>query len=100
MHRRHLLAGTAATLLGGLPGRAALGQGTSASARILKYVPSADLVALDPIISTAPVTRNHGFAVWDTLYGLSQDYAPEPQMAQRHNIDPDPKRITNRIREA
>ena len=99
MQRRHLLAGTAATVLGGLPARAALGQGTAAATRILKYVPQADLAVLDPIITTAPVTRNHGFAVWDTLYGFNQDYAPEPQMAEGHNIDAEGKRVSIRLRE-
>lgn len=96
MQRRHLVAGTGAALLRAWPGRAALGQGT---ARTLKFVPHADLAVLDPIVTTAYATRNHGFAVWDTLYGFNQDYAPEPQMAEGHNVDADGKRISIRLRE-
>ena len=99
MQRRHLIAGTGAAMLGGLPGRAALGQGTSGAPRVLKFVPQADLAVLDPIVTTAYATRNHGFLVWDTLYGFNQDYAPEPQMAEGHNVDADGKRISIRLRE-
>jgi peptide/nickel transport system substrate-binding protein len=99
MQRRHLMAGSAAALLGGLPGRAALGQGTSAAPRVLRFVPQADLGVLDPIVTTANVTRIHGYAVWDTLYGFNQDYAPEPQMAEGHTVDPDGKRVSIRLRE-
>nr|WP_137124326.1 ABC transporter substrate-binding protein [Roseomonas sp. HF4] len=95
MQRRHLLAVAAAAL----PARAALGQGTSGAARVLRFVPQADLAGLDPLVTTATVTRHHGFAVWDTLYGLNQDYAAEPQMASGHAIDQDGRRITIRLRQ-
>ncbi len=93
MQRRHLLAATVASAL---PWRAARGQGAS---RILKFVPQSDLAQLDPIVTTANVTRNHGFLVWDTLYGFNQDYAPDPQMAESHAIDADGKRVSIRLRE-
>jgi peptide/nickel transport system substrate-binding protein len=99
MRRRHLWTGATAAVLGALPGRAALGQGTSAASRVLKFVPQADLAVLDPIITTAAITRIHGFAVWDTLYGINQDFVPEPQMAEGHTVDADGKRISIRLRE-
>lgn len=99
MQRRHLLAGMATAAFAGGAARAALGQGTSNGAKLLRFVPQSDLVALDPIVTTSNVTRNHGFAVWDTLYGLNQDYAPEPQMAEGHNVDADGKRVSIRLRE-
>ncbi len=34
-----------------------------------------------PIWSTADVSRNHGHAVFDTLYGMDAHFAPKPQMA-------------------
>ena len=43
----------------------AAAQGT----RVLKFIPQAELAVLDPIWTTAYVTRNHGFMVFDTLYG-------------------------------
>jgi peptide/nickel transport system substrate-binding protein len=74
MKRRDFLAGTAATLAAPRIGRA---EGAST----LKFIPQADLVVLDPIWTTATVTRNHGFLVFDTLYGHDGAFRPQPQMA-------------------
>ena len=38
--------------------------------RVLKFIPQSDLTVLDPIWTTAYVTRNHGYMVFDTLYGI------------------------------
>jgi len=95
IQRRLLLAAAAATL----PGRAALGQGTSNATRVLRFAPQADPAVLDPVVTTATATRNHGFAVWDTLYGLTKDYTAEPQMASGHVVDEDGRRVTIRLRE-
>ena len=62
MHRRIFLAASAATLA--MP---AIGQ--AENKRVLKFIPQADLAVLDPVWTTAYVTRNHGFMVYDTLYG-------------------------------
>lgn len=94
MQRRDFLAGA-----GSLLAAPALGQGTSGASRVLRFVPQADPAMLDPVLTTAAATRNHGFAVWDTLYGLNQDYAAEPQMAQGHAVENDGKRVTIRLRE-
>lgn len=96
MRRRHLLAAATAAAL---PARAALGQGTAGAARVLKFVPQADLAVLDPIVTTAYVTRHHGYAVWDTLYGFTQDYTAEPQMAEGHSVEDEGRRVTIRLRE-
>jgi peptide/nickel transport system substrate-binding protein len=39
--------------------------------RVLKFIPAGDLAILDPIWTTAYVTQNHGYMVFDTLYGQS-----------------------------
>ena len=62
MQRRSFLAATAAALAAPSIGRT---QGT----RLLRFIPQSDLAVLDPIWTTAYVTRNHGFMVFDTLYG-------------------------------
>ncbi|WP_336741141.1 ABC transporter substrate-binding protein [Aureimonas altamirensis] len=36
---------------------------------------------LDPIITTAHITRNHGYMIYDTLLGMDSSYQPRPQMA-------------------
>jgi peptide/nickel transport system substrate-binding protein len=94
LHRRSLLAAATLPLA-----RPALGQGTAGAARVLKFVPQSDLAVLDPIVTTANVARYHGYAVWDTLYGFNQDYAPEPQMAEAHEVAQDGRRIAIRLRE-
>ncbi len=49
---------------------------------VLKFVPAADLSVLDPVWTTSYQTRDHGFLVFDTLFGLTADYRAEPQMAE------------------
>jgi peptide/nickel transport system substrate-binding protein len=48
--------------------------------RVLRFIPQADLAVVDPIWTTAYVTRNHGFMVYDTLLparpGLFPDRLP------------------------
>jgi peptide/nickel transport system substrate-binding protein len=62
------------------------------------FVPQAALISLDPVWTTATVTRNHAFLVFDTLYGLDDALMPQPQMAAGHVMDPDGKRWTITLR--
>ena len=73
MKRRTFLAAGAAAL-------AAPSLARAADLRLLKFIPQSDLTVLDPIWTTAYVTRNHGFMVFDTLYGTDAQYAVSPQM--------------------
>ncbi len=41
---------------------------------VMKFVPQADLAVLDPIWTTTYQTRDHGFLVFDTLFGLDRQY--------------------------
>ncbi len=44
---------------------------TPASAeKVLRVVPHADLKNLDPIWTTAYITRNHAYMVYDTLFAV------------------------------
>ncbi len=83
MRRRSLL-GAAGSVLLARPG---LAQG--ARARTLRFVPQANLTVLDPIQTTAGVSLNHGYAVFDTLYGTGADFRPTPQMAEGHEVSAD-----------
>ena len=74
MHRRTFLASTVAALAA-----PAIARGAAAS--VLKFVPQADLAVLDPIWTTTYQTRDHGFLVFDTLFGLDGSYRTQPQMA-------------------
>ena len=93
LRRRHLLAagGTAA-----LPSRPSFAQ--PASARVLKFVPQADLSSLDPVWTTSNVTRNHGYMVWDTLYGADSNFVPRAQMAEGHVEEDGGKIVTITLR--
>jgi peptide/nickel transport system substrate-binding protein len=99
MLRRQLLASAGAAAGASILGAPALGQGAAGAARVLKFIPQADLAVLDPILTTAYVTRNHGYMVWDTLYGFDGDYRPQPQMVEGHTVADDGRRITMRLRE-
>lgn len=99
MKRRQILSGAGAALGASMVGVPALGQGTSGASRLLKFIPQADLAVLDPILTTAYVTRHHGYMIWDTLYGFDQDYKPQPQMVQGHVIEDDGKRVTMTLRD-
>lgn len=55
----------------------ARGQG----AQVLTVVPQADLASLDPVWTTAYQTRDHGFLVFDTLFGIDTQFSASPQMA-------------------
>lgn len=47
------------------------------------------LASLDPVVSTAAFVRNHGFFVYDQLFGLDSRGEARPQMVERHEVSPD-----------
>lgn len=57
--------------------------------RVIRGVPIGDLRALDPIWTTAYITRNHGYLVWDTLFALDAQNVPRPQMVQSYDTSGD-----------
>ena len=59
---------------------------TANSPMTLRFVPVSGLVILDPVSATGRTTRNHGFLVFDTLYGLDETLNPLPQMVAGHTI--------------
>ena len=57
----------------------------------LTFVPHADLASLDPVWTTADITRNFSLAVYDTLYGFDADFAVQPQMVAGETVSSDGK---------
>jgi len=55
----------------------------------LRFVAQADLKSLDPIWTTAYITRNHGYLVYDTLFGTDENSEVRPQMVDRTTVSPD-----------
>ncbi len=83
MLRRTFLRGAAASAL------AAPAIARAEKAATLRFVPQADLSVLDPIFTPSPVSSNHGYYVFDTLYSAAADGVPKPQMAAGHTVSDD-----------
>jgi peptide/nickel transport system substrate-binding protein len=64
----------------------------------LTFVPQADLAILDPVWTTATVTRNHAFLVFDTLFGQDETFKAVPQMAEGAAVQDDGKTWTIKLR--
>ena len=60
-------------------------------AKTITFTPHADLASLDPVWTTADITRNFSLAVYDTLYGYDADFNVQPQMVEGHVISNDGK---------
>ena len=93
MHRRTLLKTAAASVLA----TPAIAQ--QAKVSTLRFVPQANLTALDPIFTTAIVTGNHSYYVFDTLFSNPADGQPRPQMAEGYEVSPDGRMWRIRLRE-
>src|SRR5207244_9185440 len=74
----------AATLARGFTGRA-----RAADAKTLRFIPQTDVQVLDPIWTTAYVTRNHGYMVFDTLFAIDSKFKPHPQMCEGFEVSSD-----------
>jgi peptide/nickel transport system substrate-binding protein len=55
----------------------------------LRFVPQANLTSLDPIWTTAVITYNHAYMVYDTLYGYDGAGEMRPQMCEGHDLSAD-----------
>ncbi|HEY7246575.1 MAG TPA: ABC transporter substrate-binding protein [Xanthobacteraceae bacterium] len=65
----------------------------------LRFVAQADLKILDPIWTTAYITRNHGYLVYDTLFGTDENLQIKPQMVDRTTVSADGMNYTFTLRE-
>jgi peptide/nickel transport system substrate-binding protein len=60
-------------------------------AKTVTFVPHADLASIDPVWTTADITRNYSLAVFDTLYGYDAQFQVQPQMVDGHRVEDDGK---------
>ena len=51
---------------------------------VLRFIPIADLKVLDPIWTTAYVTRDHAYMIYDTLFATDANHQVRPQMVDRY----------------
>jgi peptide/nickel transport system substrate-binding protein len=91
MKRRTFVAAAAAAALG----RPSIAQTT----KPLIFVPQGNLVTMDPVWTTATVTRNAAIMVYETLYGRDEALAAKPQMIAGALVDNDGKRWTLTLRD-
>ena len=59
------------------------------SGPVLRIVPQANLTVLDPVWTSAYVTRNHAYMVYDTLFGTDAKGAIKPQMVDKWSVSAD-----------
>ena len=62
-------------------------------------MPHADLKVLDPVWTTAFVTRHHGYMIYDTLFGLTQKGEIKPQLVDTYTASPDNLHYSFTLRE-
>ncbi|MBR0784788.1 ABC transporter substrate-binding protein [Bradyrhizobium iriomotense] len=74
--RREALLGATAALIGAaIPAEAA-------STKTIRAVMHAPLRLIDPITTTAYISRDHGYMIYDTLVAADENFQPQPQMAE------------------
>ncbi|HXC91028.1 MAG TPA: ABC transporter substrate-binding protein [Stellaceae bacterium] len=55
----------------------------------LRLIAQADLRVLDPIWTTATITRNYGYMIYDTLFALDSHFQVRPQMVDHWTVSDD-----------
>jgi peptide/nickel transport system substrate-binding protein len=60
-------------------------------AKTVTFVPHADLASLDPVWTTADITRNYSLAVFDTLFAYDAQFNVQPQMVEGVKTESDGK---------
>ncbi|MEM7720132.1 MAG: ABC transporter substrate-binding protein, partial [Pseudomonadota bacterium] len=90
--------------LKGAAAAAALTVGLSALApaaiaeTVLRVIPHADVKILDPIWTTAYISRNHGYMIYDTLFSLDTAGNIQPQMVDTVTRSDDGLTVTMTLR--
>jgi len=92
IRRRAFAAGATAALLAPSVSR-------GAESKVLKFIPQSDLTILDPIVTTVYTARNHGYMVYDTLFGMDGSYRMQPQMLESYQVEDDGKRWVLKLRD-
>jgi peptide/nickel transport system substrate-binding protein len=83
----------AALCLWALPAAPTMAQTT------LRMVPHADIKILDPVWTTALITRNFGYMVFDVLFAKDSDLKIQPQMAEGYTVSDDKLTYTITLRD-
>jgi len=65
------------------------GHAATGDKKTLRFIAQSDLRVLDPVWTTAYITRNHAYAIFDTLFAVDAEFAPQPQMVGEHQVSAD-----------
>ena len=91
-HRRSILAVVLAALA------ASAAPPARAQSTVLRVVPHSNLAILDPIWTTAYMSRNHGYMIYDTLFGTDENARIKPQMVESWTESGDHRLWTFKLR--
>jgi peptide/nickel transport system substrate-binding protein len=69
-----------------------------AQEKVLRVVPHSNLAILDPIWTTAYMSRNHGYMIYDTLFGTDEKAQIKPQMVESWTVSGDNRLWTFKLR--
>src|SRR4030081_2609276 len=65
----------------------------------LRVVMHSDLKIVDPIWTTAYITRNHGYMIYDTLFATDVEGEIRPQMLEKYDVSGDKLTSTMTLRD-
>jgi peptide/nickel transport system substrate-binding protein len=65
----------------------------------LRVIPYTELAILDPYWTFIYITRNHGYMVYDTLFGMDSSFRPQPQMVDHWTVGEDKLDYTFTLRD-
>src|SRR5713101_5699789 len=89
-----------AALAAALCAAAALpGTRQAAAETVLRAVMHSDLKILDPIWTTAYISRNHGYMIYDTLFATDAKGEIKPQMVGNYDLSADKLTYTMTLRD-
>ena len=94
---RHLRSAAAAAL-GAFLACGAIEPAVAQKKTVVRSIPIGNLKVLDPIWTTAYITRNHAYMVWDTLFALDANNKPQPQMVDTWQVSDDKLTYTFTLR--
>ena len=63
--------------------------GQALAQKTLRVVMHSDLKIVDPIWTTAYITRNHGYMIYDTLFAQNEKGEVVPQMVEKYEVSAD-----------
>jgi peptide/nickel transport system substrate-binding protein len=72
--------------------------GAQDNQKVLRIAPHSNLTILDPIWTTAYISRNHGYMIYDTLFGTDAQGKVQPQMVDKWEVSRDKKVWTFTLR--